>query len=544
MAGNIYRMDGQYEDYLKDESKYSGYADSISFPESKEEIAGILKELSQANIPVTIQGGKTGIVGGAVPQGGHAMNLSRMGKVLEAWMEEDGTGRIRVQPGITLADLRKELNQLFRENPQFWPVDPTESSATAGGIAASGAQGLCRVLYGRSSHYFESVDIMDYEGQVRTLHCGEQEVLGTKWEDGLGLALGMEGITGIITELTLKLLPKPQAVWGIAFFFEEDAQAAGFVDGIKEDFLNWKAAPAQETGNYAQMGSAGGLGASIWENGTDSHASFHAPDGELGASIWENGADSHASFHAPDGELGASIWGNGKASIAAVEYIGRESLAMLEDGKELISKLKEFPDIRPEIAAMVYLEIHGEEESIEELAERLMESAMEHGSDPDGAWAVSGEAEVEKLHTFRHAAAELTNLFVEKRHQEDGRITKLGADMMAGGGLLQALEGFRQELAEAGLKGCIFGHALENHLHVNILPESYEEYRKGIALMRRWAAKIKENHGILVGEHGVGKLKREILGSLLPEEYLEKCRKAKNKMDCAGMFNQGNILAK
>ena len=105
----IYPMREQYEEYLIDESKFSGYADSISFPESEEEIQEVLRELEAAHIPVTIQGGKTGITGAAVPEGGHVMNLSHMNKVKGSRLLEDGTGRITVEPGINLIDLEKAI---------------------------------------------------------------------------------------------------------------------------------------------------------------------------------------------------------------------------------------------------------------------------------------------------------------------------------------------------------------------------------------------------------------------------------------------------
>ena len=65
------------------------------------------------------------------------MNLSHMNKVKDSVLLEDGTGLITVEPGINLIDLGKEIAARFRKTPLFWPPDPTESSATAGGIAAT-----------------------------------------------------------------------------------------------------------------------------------------------------------------------------------------------------------------------------------------------------------------------------------------------------------------------------------------------------------------------------------------------------------------------
>ena len=167
--------------------------------------------------------------------------------------------------------------------------------------------------------------------------------------------LGKEGITGAICELTLKLIPKPQSQWGIAFFFGSSEDAGRFVDILRLDM--------------------------------------------------------------PQCE---------HAKVAAVEYIDRMAMNLIEEHKATMTKIKELPDIGEETQSMVYIELHGDEEEIEILAESLMESAMVCNSDPEEAWAVSSETDVEKMHAFRHGAAETSNLYIEKARQMDARITKLG----------------------------------------------------------------------------------------------------------------------
>lgn len=469
----IFPMKEQYQEYVTDESKFSGYAESISFPENEEEVAEIVGLLREKGIPLTIQGGKTGITGGAVPEGGHILNLSRMNRVKGSELLEDGTGRITIEPGINLIDLRNEINSLFRKTPLFWPPDPTETSASAGGIAAAGAQGIGRLLYGKSENYIESVRILDYDGGIRDIHTGESIFLpsGRKVEP-LNTVLGKEGITGIITELTLKLIPKPESMWGIAFFFSTDEEAGEFAEQLKEDL------PVNEA-----------------------------------------------------------------ADIASVEYMDRETLLLIESRKPSMAKIKELPDIEEDVQAMIYIELHGSEEGIEELAEQLMELAAGCGSDPDSAWAVSGETDVDKLHVFRHAAAETSNLFIEEARQKDGRLTKLGADMsLAGRTVPELLSYYRTQLKQAGLRGCIFGHILENHLHVNVLPRDYEEYEQGRDLLRIWADYAREQKGSAVSEHGIGKLKRKLLNEHLPQEYLSLCSELRSMFPQNEKINQGNIL--
>ena len=471
----IFPMDEKYEEYVIDESKYTGNAESISFPENEEEIICVLKELGEKKIPVTVQGGKTGITGGAVPRGGHIMNLSHMNHVKDSLLLDDGTGLITVEPGINLIDLKNEIASLFRKTPLFWPPDPTETSASVGGVAACSAQGICRLLYGPSGKYIESLKIIDYSGKATRIGKDESLVL----KDGreikmLDAVIGREGITGIISELTLKLIPKPESVWGIVFFFRSDEDAGRFIDMQKKDM--------------------------------------------------------------PENE---------GAKIAAAEYIDRASINLIESRKASMTKIKELPDVEEDISGMVYIEIHGAEESIEELAEELMEAAMVCDSDPDEAWAVSGEADIEKMRAFRHGAAETANLAIENARKYDSRITKLGSDMKVGNrSFSEVLYYLRESLDESGLHGCIFGHALENHLHVNILPDSYEEYERGVLLMRKWAACVEEQKGKVVGEHGIGKLKQAILEDFIPENYMELCKELKTKFDEEYLLNRANILKK
>lgn len=466
MGTVIYPMEEKYREYLIDEAKYTGEAEGIAFPENEEEIRLVLESLP-ANAAITIQGGKTGITGASVPQGGYILNLSHMNRVKDSALETDGTGRLTVEPGLTLMDLKKEAAAIFRKNPLFWPPDPTETSASIGGIAAAGAQGICTLLYGDTGNYIESVRVMDTEGNTRII-CRDED--GKAGE--LDAFLGREGITGILTELTLRLIPKPESMWGISFFFREDEGAGGFVDALK------------------------------------------------------------SGLPRADG-----------AGVAAVEYLDRETIDMIQSRKSTMARIRELPDVPGDAASMVYIEIHGSEEGIEEIAESLMETAAEQGSDPDQAWAVSGEAEIEKMHAFRHAAAETSNLFIEEARRKDERLTKLGTDMAAEGKTFrECLEQCRQTLEGAALRACIFGHALESHLHVNILPGTYEEYEKGIEVMRQWAEEIRRSGGKVVGEHGVGKLKKGLLEGLLPEELLEENRALKERYDKENRLNRGNII--
>ena len=460
----IESMGEKYEEFLIDESKYRGYADSISFPESEEQVCQILRQMKERKIPVTIQGGKTGIVGGAVPHGGHILNLSRMNRVLD-W-EKCSTGEIyiTVEPGIPLMDLKKEVLRLFGKEKVFWPVQPTEESATVGGVAATSAQGPNGYWYGKSSQYIAKVRMACAGGEIVEF---DREKDAQKLES----LLGLEGLAGVFTALTLRLVKKPEDVWGICFFFEKEEELADFSDAL-------------------------------------------------------NGRK----------------WENQEAHLSLKEYLDRDTIKMIQRRKQDMAKIRELPDVDEDFDGMIYLELEGSSDCMEELAADLMELAAEHGSDPDVAWALSGEAEVEKLRAFRHAAAESANLRVEANRKETPEITKLSTDFIwEGREFSKLLKFYRQELAQTSIESAVFGHLESGHLHVNLFPQTEQEYQKACELLRTWAQNCVSGRGKAVGEHGVGKLKKTILRGLYPERE-NLCRELKRLYDPEFLMNREDVL--
>jgi len=156
----------ELKEYVRDESRTVGHAETISFPTSEDQVRDVLRELHASGTPVTVQGARTGLAAGAVPQGGHVLNLSRMDAVLGLRRGEDGTYHLRVQPGVVLANLRKALanksvptngwdeeslaalDELYAGPEQFFPTDPTETSACIGGMVACNASGARSYGYG------------------------------------------------------------------------------------------------------------------------------------------------------------------------------------------------------------------------------------------------------------------------------------------------------------------------------------------------------------------------------------------------------------
>ncbi len=204
-------------DYNKDESGLVGYADAYYTPKNKEELIEIIANAQSLQIPITFQGGKTGIVGASVPFGGHLINLSNLSSVLS--FEDDS---IEVEAGITLKLLNQYIQQ--KNNALFFPVNPTEELASLGGIIAMNARSFNEMKYGSIINYIEELTFISLEGK-------EEKI--TNHDSAMQNIIGSEGSLGAITKVKLSLIPKSPIIWGIAFFFEESKNAFSFVEAIK-----------------------------------------------------------------------------------------------------------------------------------------------------------------------------------------------------------------------------------------------------------------------------------------------------------------------
>ena len=470
----IYPMQEKYEDYLSDESKMAGRAASISFPQTEDEITQIIAQMSRSGIPITIQGARTGTAAGAVPLEGHLLNLSKMNRVKQLILTDEGETLLKVEPGITLLELKNEIKHLKTETELFWPPDPTETSATVGGIASCNAKGISAHLYGETREHIAGARVALSNGVIKEMKRGETFLPfcgGQK--DLLDLFLGGEGLFGILTELTLKLQPKPKEIWGFLFFFEKKEELFSFADNLTQTDLRVEG-----------------------------------------------------------------------AALAAAEYLDRAALDLIEERKAAMSSLKKIPDIDAAVTAVICLEVHSRtEEAIEKMAENLINLAVNSNCDPDRAWALCGKSEVEKLRALRHAAAEGVNIFTGKVMRLDRRITKLEAYMRAGDkGFRSVIKKYEDESKAAGLNASIFGHIYQNHYHVNLLTESYEQFEKGQKLLEKWAKELAGRQGKIETQHGVGKLKRAIFLKMAPPEYIREIRKLKQTFDSISMWNPDNMI--
>jgi D-lactate dehydrogenase (cytochrome) len=518
------RVAQDYPDYLRDESRRTGRAEAIAFPRSEEEVREVLRMAAARGLPVTLQGSRTGITGGAVPDGGLILNLSRMTRVLGMQETADpDTLVLTVEPGLTLEDLRGKLArgafdpsawtadglaalERFRSGgPWFFAPDPTETTASIGGMVACNASGACSFHYGPTRRHVQGLGVVLAAGDRLHLRRGLERLQGRAFRlvadsgrvlaghapgyalpavknasgyfvaddmDAVDLFIGAEGTLGVVTAVELRVMRAPSVVWGGMAFVPSEAAAVRLVHAVRER---------------------------------------------------------------------RSV---GEACLAAVEFFDRGALTLLRQRQGSGGVWNEIPPLPPAFHTAVYAEYHGPtEDSAGAALCALSGTLADCGGDEDRTWIATEPREMEKLKRLRHAVPEAVNLTLDERRKGEAALTKLGTDMAVPDDRLEeSLNLYHGGLDAAGLEYVIFGHIGNSHLHVNVLPRSLGEYDVAKALYLDWARRIVRMGGTVSAEHGVGKFKVALLREMFGEEGIAEMRRVKRVFDPGGLLNRGNLF--
>ncbi|MBM6779591.1 FAD-binding oxidoreductase [Collinsella tanakaei] len=518
-------MTPEFGEYLRDESRSVGTADSISFPRTEDEIRSVLRSLHGVSgadgkpVAITVQGARTGLAAGAVPSGGHVMNLSRATAYLGLSRDEDGTYLLRVQPGVILSELRRHLarhtvptdgwdrasldalEELYAGPEQFFPTDPTETSACVGGMAACNASGARSYAYGPMRPHVRALRVALADGDVVALRRGEVRARARRLTlatesgrtleldlptytmpctknasgyfveddmDAIDLFIGSDGTLGIICELELALMPTPAVSWGVNCFFASESDAIDFTCAVRPVL----------------------------------------------------------------------------SDACAIEYFDADALNILRRQRERSTAFSALPAMDDAWSCCVYVELacSSREQALAELA-RLGDIARDCGGSNAATWVGRTDIDRETQRFFRHAVPESVNMLIDERRRTDPTITKLGSDMSVPDERLRDVMAlYRADLAAAGLESAAWGHIGNNHLHVNVLPRNTADYAAGKRLFEKWARAVTDMGGAVSAEHGVGKLKRSFLAVMYGEQHICEMASLKRQLDPYLQLGQGNLF--
>lgn len=196
----------------------------VVLPGSTEEVAQVVRIAREANLPIVPRGSGTGLSGGALPVlGCVVVGLSRMKRILEVDLEN---GWMRVQPGVANLDVSKAISSAG----YYYAPDPSSQSVcTIGGNVAENSGGAHCLKYGFTSNHVLGVRLVLADGSVVDLGG---PVPDTPGYDLLGVLVGSEGMIGIVTEVVLRLLRKPQATRTFFATFPSTDEAGDAVSAI------------------------------------------------------------------------------------------------------------------------------------------------------------------------------------------------------------------------------------------------------------------------------------------------------------------------
>ncbi|MEI7774295.1 MAG: FAD-linked oxidase C-terminal domain-containing protein [Verrucomicrobiota bacterium] len=192
---------------------------------STEDVVRTMKYASQHGVPVTPRGAGAGYVGGCVPlRGGIVLSVANMQRIKEIHFED---GVAVVEPGVITGHLQAEALQ----RGLFYPPDPASlKECSLGGNLATNAGGPRCLKYGVTRHYVLGLEAVLADGRV--LRAGGRTHKNKTGFDLVGLFVGSEGLLGIITEATLRLLPLPPARASLSASFATFPEAAAAVQAI------------------------------------------------------------------------------------------------------------------------------------------------------------------------------------------------------------------------------------------------------------------------------------------------------------------------
>jgi glycolate oxidase len=203
----------------------SNRPDAVFIPRHTQDVQQLTRLCAREQIPITARGAGRGYVGGCVPQqGGIVVDFSMMNRIIEI-SPEDGVAV--VQSGVITGDLQAAV----KEQGWFYPPDPASlKECTLGGNVATNAGGPRCLKYGVTRHYVLGLEVVLADGSLARV--GGRTHKNKTGFDLVGLFVGSEGLLGMITEITLRIIPHPPSRVALGAMFFDPTQAATAVNKI------------------------------------------------------------------------------------------------------------------------------------------------------------------------------------------------------------------------------------------------------------------------------------------------------------------------
>lgn len=480
--------------------------------------AGLIVATSEADVALALRtfpavlaiGAQSSLTGGATPRGEVLLSTSKLNRIVEIAADS-----VRVGAGVTVAELDAWLGQRGRS----YPPAPTFTGAFVGGTVATNAAGAATFKYGTTREWVNALtivlpsgDVLDVERGVTTAHPdGCFEIVGDPRAirialptyrmpkvpkisagyfaapdmDLIDLFIGAEGTLGVITEVTLRVLPSRPATCLAFVPFRDRDRALSFVRLLREAARDtWRARDPR---------------------GLDVSAIEHM-DARCLALLREDGVDRTAGVGWPEG-----------TSIALLVTLELPPGSRTDDAFAEIGRAREADAPDSSIVRFCHaLDRAGVLDAVE--------------------IAVPGDRRrAEQFRLLREAVPAAVNQRVGRAKTEvDARIEKTAADLIVPFDVLKELLASEDEVfSRRGLDVAVWGHVSDGNVHPNVVPRSFADVEAGKDAMLELGRTAIGLGGSPLAEHGVGRnpVKQQLLRELYGHKGIDDMRRLKRAID-------------
>ncbi len=470
---------GVLDKYLKDESNFQSInIESVFLPETPDEIAGIIK--TGKGSPFTLYGGGTGIVAGVISSSGSIISTEKLKKI----QVNAGKKYVDVQAGVLL----KELHEEIKKHKLWFPVDSTEQTATLGGNIATNASGAGSFKYGNIRDFVDELKIITANGENLIIRRGQIKADGTKFY----FKTGNDNIKFNIIDLS-------------SYFTYKNS--AGYYMKNNMDLID------------LFIGSEGTLGVI-----TEARIKLLPAPFDIKAFM----IDFKSSKEAFD--FIKSIKEHKKdLSPLSLEFIDEKSLGLIREKFDKISKFN----------TLVFVEIDAADEKDADMKlEKFYGFLQDRGISEDRVLVTNTKAKKNFIYELREAVPNAVNEYIRQKN-----LTKVSTDFAVDDSMSdKMLNIYEQMLKYVKIKHVVFGHAGNNNLHINFLPENEKEHGEALAIYEDMAKEIIKLKGTISAEHGIGKIKKKYLSEMYEVEVINKMKEIKKVFDPNSILNPGNIF--
>ena len=519
---------GDVAGFLEDAAHYpGGHAAAVAFPRDEAEVAALVRDSARL-LPI---GAQSSLTGGATPMGELVLSSSRMNAV-----EDLADDRITVQPGVALTALRETLDAAGKAYP---PV-PTFEGATVGGVVSTNAAGAATFKYGTTRDWVRGLTVVLACGEALDLERGQVRAAAGRFVietsagaiavpapthrlprvpkhsagyhagpdlDLVDLFVGSEGTLGVVTSVTLDVLPRRPEMGVALIALDREEQAIALAARLRDVSLDTRrrADPAGlDVAAIEYLDRRSLELARAAESGRGSRVSIPEPAGAV----------LLVQIELPPGTTAGEVHEQIGLAASAASPPGPITTGEVHEQIGLATSAS--PSAGP-IGQLCHLL------EAEDLLDRT-------------ELAAPGEtARAAELLAFREAVPEAVNrrVAVAKR-TVDGTIEKTAADMIVPFAKLpDCLRLFRAAFESRGLDYAVWGHLSDANLHPNVIPRSADDVRAGKEAILECGREVIRLGGCPLAEHGVGRnpVKQALLRLLHGDAGIERMRAVKRALD-------------